>query len=208
MEVCVIRTEYRLKAPTDKEFLDTLITCIPNRWQERSKRIPPWLTAAIGEDDLVRGPSIEHPAPPSPINDPFMTAAHGEHGGPNLDFDGVESIPDIIDVAFSVEDYLPSDPHYPRLHPPTTARRRPTARSHSADDPMNVQHKVLRHLKETSRKPIESIYDLAGLIATCCASTFDETQIPEDMQFFDFFERSIGSVVCELMSLNLLTFAN
>lgn len=63
------------------------------------------------------------------------------------------------------------------------------------EDPLSIHQKVLRHLQQTARKPIASLYDLAGLIVTCCASTFDETQVPDDYQFFDFFENSISIVV-------------
>ncbi|KAK2613268.1 hypothetical protein N8I77_000191 [Diaporthe amygdali] len=168
---------------------DTLITCIPNRWGEGSRSAPTRLSTVIDEEDLLRGPSIEHPQPPSPIYEPLMTAAHGIHGGPSLIFDGVDSIPDIE------ENDPPIGHRYPRVPPPPKANQKSRIKRHAADDPMNVHHKFLRHLKETSRPPIETVYDLAALIATCCASAFDETQIPEDMQFLDFFESSIGSVI-------------
>ncbi|KAJ0115642.1 uncharacterized protein J7T55_010465 [Diaporthe amygdali] len=149
-----------------------------------------WLWIINGdEEDLLRGPSIEHQKPPSPIYEPLMTAAHGIHGEPSLIFDGVDSIPDIE------ENDPPIGHRYPRVPPPPKAPRQSRIKRHAADDPMNVHHKVLRHLKETSRPPIDTVYDLAALIATCCASAFDETQIPEDMQFLDFFESSIGSVI-------------
>lgn len=63
------------------------------------------------------------------------------------------------------------------------------------EDPLSIHQKVLRHLQQTARKPVASLYDLAGLIVSCCASTFDETQVPDDYQFFDFFENSISIVV-------------
>ncbi|KAK7705778.1 hypothetical protein SLS63_014072 [Diaporthe eres] len=73
------------------------------------------------------------------------------------------------------------------------------------EDPLSIHQKVLRHLQQTSRKPIASLYDLAGLIVTCCASTFDETQVPDDYQFFDFFENSI-SIVNEKVTHSLHQF--
>lgn len=75
-----------------------------------------------------------------------------------------------------------------------------TSEPNFPDDPLSIHQKVLRHLQQTARKPIASLYDLAGLIVTCCASTFDETQVPDDYQFFDFFENSISIVVSFLRS--------
>ena len=60
---------------------------------------------------------------------------------------------------------------------------------------MSVQNKVLAHLNEVIRKPIETVYDLAGLITNCCTTVFDEPRIPDDFHFFDFFEHSIINAV-------------
>ncbi|KAH8774561.1 hypothetical protein F5883DRAFT_15667 [Diaporthe sp. PMI_573] len=173
---------------------DTLITCIPDRWQDGNPNSHPGLTAAIAEEDLVRGPSIEHQGSLGILiygTDPFMAHAQQEL---NLASEISEHNPH-HDVGPSDEKDVSSAPRPFQVSPPQTSRKEPAAKPHRADDPMNVQHRVLRHLREISRDPIESIYDLAGLIATCCASAFEENQIPDDMQFFDFFERSIGSVI-------------
>jgi len=63
------------------------------------------------------------------------------------------------------------------------------------DDPLNVQQMILSHLTLSSRAPITSVYDLATLISNCCANVFDQNHIPDDFQFLDFFEHSIGAVV-------------
>ncbi|KFY46224.1 hypothetical protein V494_00546 [Pseudogymnoascus sp. VKM F-4513 (FW-928)] len=62
------------------------------------------------------------------------------------------------------------------------------------DDPLNVHHAVLNHLKQPVREPITSAYDLAGIIADSCASVFDPFRITDEFQFLDFFERSISVV--------------
>ncbi|KAF3761449.1 hypothetical protein M406DRAFT_74401 [Cryphonectria parasitica EP155] len=159
--------------------LDTLITCLPARWRTETVK-PSLVTTVLPKDDLLQGPSIE---PPGPTDDPpepfFMTPAVEDL---NQDPD----IPDLIDEIIVVE---PTDVKDLHMH------TRPHSQEGFAADPMDVQHRVMRHLKETAREPITSIYDLAGLIATCCVSVFDENQIPEEMQFFDFFERSIGSII-------------
>lgn len=183
-------------ALTNTANSDTLITCIPDRWNDGSLGFPPDLTAAITED-LLRGPSIERPRSPSVINEPFMTAADG----------GLNLFPEMSDYIHHDDNIGPinendTSPEAPilRISPPTSARRSHGTKPTGAYDPMNIHHRVARHLKETSREPIESIYDLAGLIATCCASAFDENQIPDEMQFFDFFEQSIGSVVRSILT--------
>lgn len=173
---------------------DTLITCIPASWNDGIPGLPglpPDLTAAITED-LLRGPSIERPRSLSVVNEPFMTAADG----------GLNLFPEMSDYMHHHDNLGPInendtslEPPVPRVSPPTSVRRSLGTKPARAYDPMNIHHRVAKHLKETSREPIESIFDLAGLIATCCASAFDENQIPDEMQFFDFFEQSIGSVV-------------
>lgn len=129
-----------------------------------------------------------------------MTPAHG---GLNLAAGKEGPVTETIKTEPIDEKEFPNVPRHPQVSPPPAGTRKSTANPNAPEDPMSIQHKVLHHLKETSRKPIESIYDLAGLIATYCASSFDENQIPEDMQFFDFFERSIGSVVRNTRFLSL-----
>jgi hypothetical protein len=63
------------------------------------------------------------------------------------------------------------------------------------DDPLNVHQKILKSLRDSGRNPITSVYDLASLITTCCVNVFDQHQIPEEFQFFEFFDRSIEIVV-------------
>jgi hypothetical protein len=62
-------------------------------------------------------------------------------------------------------------------------------------DPLNVHQKILKHLQSSTRRPITSIYDVASLVVHSCIDVFDQYQVEEEFQFFDFFERSIGVVV-------------
>jgi hypothetical protein len=64
------------------------------------------------------------------------------------------------------------------------------------DDPLSIPQRVTRYLFRQSRGAIGSVHDLAGLITTCCVDVFDPYQIPDEFLFLDFFERSIGRVVC------------
>jgi hypothetical protein len=66
-------------------------------------------------------------------------------------------------------------------------------------DPLNVHQKVLKHLQSRMRPPITSIYDVASLVVHSCINVFDQYQVPDEFQFFDFFERSIGVVVSRLI---------
>lgn len=193
MEVCAIRQP--LTTPADIVIPDTLITCIPTRWRDGHWSPLTGLTVHIAEENLVRGPSIEHQAPPSLYHEPFMTPAHG-----GLDMAAEMEVP--ITETINIEPIdgtnTSSGSFRSRISPPPAGTTKPGVKPNASVDAMNIQHKVLQHLKETPRKAIESIHDLAGLISTYCASSFDENQIPEDMQFLDFFERSIGIVVRNL----------
>lgn len=62
-------------------------------------------------------------------------------------------------------------------------------------DPLNVHQLILKHLQGSARKPITTVSELAILITDSCVGLFDQYQIPDEFQFFDFFERSIGAVV-------------
>jgi hypothetical protein len=63
------------------------------------------------------------------------------------------------------------------------------------EDPMNVHHNILRHLKRPFRQPVTSVYDLACLITDFCTGLFLQQDIPDEFQFFDFFEREIARLV-------------
>ncbi|KAF7934808.1 uncharacterized protein EAE98_002853 [Botrytis deweyae] len=61
--------------------------------------------------------------------------------------------------------------------------------------PLDVHQMILRHLQKSSRPSIESAYQLAKLITDMCANVFNPHEIPDEFQFFEFFERSIGSLI-------------
>ena len=61
---------------------------------------------------------------------------------------------------------------------------------------MSISQNIFFYLSRgSSRKPIGSVYKLASLITSHCVDVFDTNQIPEDFQFFEFFEQSINDVV-------------
>ncbi|KAK3343649.1 hypothetical protein B0T25DRAFT_303623 [Lasiosphaeria hispida] len=61
-------------------------------------------------------------------------------------------------------------------------------------DPLDVHQNILRYLRTTRRAPITTAHELADLVTNFCANVFDPYQVPEHLQFFDLFERSIGIV--------------
>ena len=62
-------------------------------------------------------------------------------------------------------------------------------------DPLNVLDGIIEETNAKTRPPIQSVYDLAMLIAGRCASVFDRHMLhDQDYQFFDMFEQSIGVV--------------
>jgi len=63
------------------------------------------------------------------------------------------------------------------------------------NDPLNIHQIIMKHLQGSARAPITSVYDLANLITDSCVNLFAQDQAPEEFQFFEFFERSISSVV-------------
>jgi hypothetical protein len=62
--------------------------------------------------------------------------------------------------------------------------------------PLNVHQNIFRYLHQTVRAQIKSPYELASLITNQYANVFADHDVPAEYQFFDFFERSIGNVVC------------
>ncbi|KAI9642366.1 hypothetical protein NHQ30_009170 [Ciborinia camelliae] len=80
-------------------------------------------------------------------------------------------------------------------------------------DPLNVHQMVLKHLQRTARPSIQSAYQLAKLITDTCANIFNPYDIPDEFQFFEFFERSIGSLIdkeakCYLEFVHMLDHAH
>ncbi|TPX21918.1 hypothetical protein DIZ76_015883 [Coccidioides immitis] len=83
------------------------------------------------------------------------------------------------------------EPYSPRSSSEENRQRRAFLRK----DPLNVHQMILKHLQSRARDPITSVYALATLIADTCMELFDEYRVPDEFQFFDFFERSIGDVI-------------
>lgn len=68
------------------------------------------------------------------------------------------------------------------------------------EDSVNVQRKVVNHLKQTrNRAAVSSVYEMARLIADKCASLFGGHDLDIDLRFFDFFEQTVARVVSVLL---------
>ncbi|KAK0705583.1 hypothetical protein B0H67DRAFT_387126 [Lasiosphaeris hirsuta] len=61
-------------------------------------------------------------------------------------------------------------------------------------DPLDVHQNLLRYLRTTRRAPLTTAHELADLVTNFCVNVFDPYQVPEHLQFFYFFERSLGIV--------------
>lgn len=87
----------------------------------------------------------------------------------------------------------PPKPPHRRPQRQETVEKRPILKP---EDPMSISQNIFFYLSRgSSRKPIGSVYKLASLITSHCVDVFDTNQIPEDFQFFEFFEQSINDVV-------------
>ncbi|KAK4446784.1 hypothetical protein QBC34DRAFT_356004 [Podospora aff. communis PSN243] len=73
-------------------------------------------------------------------------------------------------------------------------QRRPSISSKFDGDLLDIHKRLLAHLSSSRRAPVTSVFQLAHTITTFCIDTFDPHRVPEDYQFLDFFERSIGNV--------------
>ncbi|CEJ82051.1 hypothetical protein VHEMI02142 [[Torrubiella] hemipterigena] len=67
--------------------------------------------------------------------------------------------------------------------------------SPAREDPMDVLQTMLKYLTKTRRPPIKSVHSLATTLVSQCVDLFDHHRLPADLQFFDFFERSIAQIV-------------
>jgi len=104
-------------------------------------------------------------------------------------------------VAFLIDgppNFAPSDGADTR---PSSIEERKKRLALLEQDPLNVHQMILKHLQGEARAPIISVYDLANFITDTCINLFDPYQAPDEFQFFDFFERSIGDVVSRLIMI-------
>ncbi|KAG9248494.1 hypothetical protein BJ878DRAFT_27946 [Calycina marina] len=90
-------------------------------------------------------------------------------------------------------DYDASDDGNRRTKDTVEAKRKRQAQLRN--DPLNVHQMVLKHLQGSARAPIASVKDLQNLIIDSVVNVFDQYQVPDEFQFFEFFERSIGAVI-------------
>jgi hypothetical protein len=64
------------------------------------------------------------------------------------------------------------------------------------NSPLDVRQAILKYLNKQDRDAITSVHQMAEVIIGSCANLFNTHQVSNEFQFLDFFERSIGTVVC------------
>lgn len=64
-----------------------------------------------------------------------------------------------------------------------------------SEDKLDVLEGILAILRSPNRDPVTSVYDLAFLITNRCFGVFDRSRAPQELQFLDYFQDAIGSVV-------------
>ncbi|PNH35808.1 hypothetical protein BJF96_g927 [Verticillium dahliae] len=150
---------------------DTIITCCPVRWNS-------WETKRQRQAEM---PTAETSKPGFYIKW-FSGMVHNPHAS-LVRQRGMGYRPMMIGGHSSKE---------PRASQPSRNWADGTWPELKLDDPLNVSQIVNRHLLKQNRSAVESVFELAGLITTCCVDLFDPHQVSEDYLFLDFFENSIG----------------
>lgn len=158
---------YRTRGSTLIPYADTIITCCPLRWNA-------WISSPDDKPAHQRAPKgfrewfFSRPPPPM------------QH----LKTTELPPQPPIKD-AKARQEVPPKVPAWPELN---------------WDDPMSVSRNIIqRLLKQLSplqeKGTITTVYDMASLVTTCCIDVFDQNNVPEEFQFFEYFETSISIVV-------------
>lgn len=164
-------------------FPDTIITCCPIRWDPWLSRGPRQTTTPAIEAWRTRSLARWLGVPPVAMRPrPSRNPAFFYPPPPNR-----------RDSARESNIHGHTRGRQPQTHGAWTAKQWPVI---DPNDPLNVSKLVTQHLLKTGRGAIENVYEFAGLITTCCLDVFDPQSVPDEFQFFDFFERSIGRVVC------------
>ncbi|KAK2798189.1 hypothetical protein FQN51_007875 [Onygenales sp. PD_10] len=199
---------------------DTIISCFPQRWDVWANQ--PLPSAAAAEN--VNVPPIEPiifdpPQPPAAGIRVRRSPSHSHEQvsrGRIRDKTKIESslLLEWVSGKISKPGVTKRDSHTrpqklkqstvveePRLKSPSISSSRSSStiekrRLESLKrDPLNVLQMILGHLRLKTRDPFTSVYDLARLIVDSCVGLFDPYHAPDEYQFFDFFERSIGAVI-------------
>ncbi|EEH19036.2 hypothetical protein PABG_01355 [Paracoccidioides brasiliensis Pb03] len=186
---------------------DTVISCFPQRWDVWSAQQPP-----IIEDETVPPVDLKGPEPPPPApvasHEPF---SHGkwkdksknESGrvlgwmaGKKAKAGNIRKDSQIRTQKWR-ESLVVEEPWY-RYAGSGSSRSSTIERRRLAllkRDPLNVHQMILSHIGLKARDPLTTAHDLAHLITEFCIGLFDQYRVPDEYQFFDFFERSIGAVI-------------
>lgn len=60
---------------------------------------------------------------------------------------------------------------------------------------MHVQKAVVNYLSMSQRGPVVDVHALANMVVQQCVTMFHHSSVPRCLQFFDFFEETVASVV-------------
>ncbi|PGH34399.1 hypothetical protein GX50_02766 [[Emmonsia] crescens] len=199
---------------------DTVISCFPQRWDVWSGQPPSATVTEYETAPLFDARNYEAPPPLNTETKPNRSQFHGhghEYDGKMKDKSKSESgfilgwvtgkkpKPGIIRKDTHVRtqrwrESVVSEERYYRSAGGSSGQSSYIERRRLAllkRDPLNVHQMILSHIGLKTRDPLTSAHDLAHLITSFCVGLFDQYRVPDEYQFFDFFERSIGAVIDE-----------
>ncbi|PGH07632.1 hypothetical protein GX51_01641 [Blastomyces parvus] len=204
---------------------DTIISCIPQRWDVWSSEPPPTAGVDLETASAPNPIIIDYPLYPNVETRTNRSEFHGRGHGHDYFSHGKVKDKSRSESGFMlgwVTGKKPKsginkrdfDAKTQRWEPPVVQERYHRARytdessSNSGQssiekrrlaflkrDPLNVHQMILSHIGLKTRDPLTSAQDLAQLITSFCTGLFDQYRVPDEYQFFDFFERSIGAVI-------------
>ncbi|EGE77142.1 hypothetical protein BDDG_00079 [Blastomyces dermatitidis ATCC 18188] len=166
---------------------DTIISCFPRRWDVWSGQPPP---AAEADFETASPPNpiiIDLPQFPDTETRTNRSEFHGRGHGHDYASHGK-----MRDKILQERHYRYTDERSSSSGQASIEKRRLALLKR---DPLNVHQMILSHIGLKTRDPLTSAQDLAQLIASFCIGLFDQYSVPDEYQFFDFFERSLGAVI-------------
>ncbi|KAK2804519.1 hypothetical protein FQN50_006594 [Emmonsiellopsis sp. PD_5] len=197
---------------------DTIISCFPQRWDVWANQPSPSEAAENVIAPPIEPTIFDPPPPPAAGIRVRRSPSHTQElvmtgrikdkakNEPSLLLEWMSGKISKPRVAMRDSHAGPQKKHSmvleePHLKPPSVSSSRSSStiekrRLESLKrDPLNALQMILGHLRVKTRDPFTSVYDLARVIADSCVGLFDPYHVPEEYQFFDFFERSIGVVI-------------
>ena len=88
-----------------------------------------------------------------------------------------------------------ASPWDPREVARETAYLRDVVTGRPMREAMHVQKAVVNYLSRTQRRPVMDVHALANVVVQHCVGMFHHGGVPRSLQFFDFFEESVASLV-------------